>query len=402
MSRSMTRLLVLFAWLFGASLPSSALAQQETIRLSATHVFGERIEFRGQLWTGARVSSAKIYFIAEGDSKTNSADATWDGRTQIKFEADPTDGSFRAFSDVVYWFEVGLADGKQVISEKKTLYYEDNRFEWSQRQAQGFRVHWYEGDNEFAQSILDVAQLGLKNVQTMLPLSQKQPIDIYVYASAMEMRATLQTHTRNWVGAHTDPDLGVMVVSLPAGPEQHLEMERQVPHELMHILLYQWLETGYFNLPVWLNEGLASVAELYPNPDYLVLLDSAQVKDRLIGLETLCQSFPRDASNAFLAYAEATSFTRYIYQQYGSTGLQALAEAYKDGMTCDRGVEAALGSTLSQLERGWRGEAFGEAAALKGLANLSPWLLVLVLTLGVPIGLTIANARKRSAASPGP
>jgi hypothetical protein len=64
-------------------------------------------------------------------------------------------------------------------------------------------------------------------------------------------------------------------------------------------------------------------------------------------------------------------------------------------------VEAALGSTLSQLERGWRGEAFGEAATLKVLANLSPWLLLLVLALGVPIGLTIANARKRSASITG-
>jgi hypothetical protein len=210
------------------------------------------------------------------------------------------------------------------------------------------------------------------------------------------MRAALQTLSGNWVGAHTDPDLDVMVVSLPAGPEQRLEMERQIPHELMHLLLFQWLGPGYANLPTWLDEGLASIAELYPNPDYLVLLDNAVDKDELLPMASLCDTFPRDASSAFLAYAQATSFTRFLQQQYGSAGLGKLAEAYADGMTCERGVQVALGSTLKQLELRWRREAFGNAATLRALANLSPWLVVLILVLIVPIWLTINGARKRS------
>jgi hypothetical protein len=374
--------------------PSLARAQSQDISTSVKYVFGESIEFTGKMQANTPLSSAKLFYQAEGEPETRSGDVKWDGRGQLTSTVDMIKTPVRAFSDIRYWFEVTLTGGQDLKSERTTFYYEDNRFEWRTRASQDYIVHWYEGEPEFAQSLLDVAELGLKNVQTILPLEQKGIIDIYAYASAQEMRATLQTLGKNWVGAHTDPDLGVMVVSLPHGPEQRLEMERQVPHELMHLLLYQWLGLGYGSLPAWLNEGMASISELYPNPDYLVLLDSALGKDDLLPIASLCQSFPRDASSAYLAYAEATSFTRYLHQQYGSSGLEKLALSYANGLDCERGIQTALGTTLTQLERRWRRGAFGEDAILKAFANLSPWLL-LMLALLIPLGMAIAGMRKR-------
>jgi hypothetical protein len=109
-----------------------------------------------------------------------------------------------------------------------------------------------------------------------------------------------------------------------------------------------------------------------------------------------CQSFPRDASGAFVAYAQATSFTRYLQQQYGSAGLQSLAQAYSEGLSCERGVQTALGSSLTQLERNWRRGAFRENPTLKAAANLSPWLALLVLAVLFPLGLALVGLRKRS------
>ena len=165
-------------------------------------------------------------------------------------------------------------------------------------------------------------------------------MDIYAYASAKDMQEILQSIKKNWIGAHADPDLGVMVLSLPEGPEQRLEMERQIPHELMHILLYKMVGAGYVNLPAWLSEGLASVAELYPNPDYLVLLENAHNKGNLPSIISLCQSFPRDASGAFLAYAQSASFTRYLHQRFGSSGMERLVRQYADGLDCERGIRS--------------------------------------------------------------
>ena len=371
-------------------------AQAGDILISVQYTFGEEITFRGEIPAGVSVESATLFFVAEGELQTRTGAPTWDNRGQLLYTADLTQSPMRAFSTVVYWFEVTESGGRVLKSERGSFYYEDNRFEWRTRQSKDFRVHWYEGDTAFAQSLLDVAELGLTNIQAVLPLTLSSPVDIYAYATAQEMRATLQNLGKNWVGAHTDPDLGVMVVSLPRGPEQRLEMERQIPHELMHLMLYQWLGVGYGSIPAWLNEGLASIAELYPNPDYLILLNKALDDDSMLPIVSLCDTFPRDASGAFLAYAEATSFTRFLYQQYGTTGLEALTRAYADGMSCERGVQTALGSTLTQLERQWRREAFREDALLKAFRNLSPWLIILVLALIVPLGLTLAGTRRKS------
>lgn len=373
-----------------------AHAQTSDFPVSAWYTFGEKITFNGVLPLGSRVDSATLYFLAEGELKTRSGVATVDRAGQVRYVANLADDPIRAFSTVAYWFEVTLKNGQAVKSERGSLYYEDNRFEWRKRASADFRVHWYEGDDEFAQSLLDVAELGLENIQKYLPpLKLSKPVELYAYASAQEMRVSLQTLGNNWVGAHADPQLGVMLVSLPRGPEQRLEMERQIPHELMHLLLYQWLGVGYGNLPAWLNEGLASIAELYPNPDYLTLLDKANEQDKLLPMASLCQTFPRDASGAFLAYAQATSFTRYLHQQFGSTGLEKLARAYADGLSCERGVQTALGSSLSQLEHSWRGEAFREDALLKVLANLAPWLVVL-LALFVSLGFVLLSSKRKS------
>jgi hypothetical protein len=47
------------------------------------------------------------------------------------------------------------------------------------------------------------------------------------------------------------------------------------------------------------------------------------------------------------------------------------------------------------VERNWRNAAFGEAATLKALANLSPWLALLALAF-LPIILLIAGPKRRS------
>ncbi len=378
---------------------SSAWAQTRQFEGEAVVEFGRQIEFRGEYLGDDAPQSAVLFYQVEGLPETHSGAATIAANGDLSYGLNLTQQPIRAFSEVKFWFELTTANGEKLASPVFSVLYEDTRFEWNERQTPRFRVHWYSGDARFAQDILDVAELGLQSAQGLMQLVLQQPVDIYVYGSALEMRAALQSYSQSWVGAHADPDLSVMLISLPAGPEQRLEMERQIPHELMHILLYQKIGPGYANLPAWLNEGLASVAELYPNPDYLILLENAQRKGALPAMQSLCRSFPRDASGAFLAYAQSASFTRYLHQRFGSSGMERLVQHYADGRDCHRGIEAALGIPLSQLEIEWRADVFGENIYRTALLSFLPWLFLLAVVIFIPITIVLFGRRRRLAGS---
>lgn len=395
---------ILLAWMvLGTFFTASAYAQYAPLspeRISLAYNFGTNVQIRAWFPNEISVSTAQVFLRAAGAASTYTASVSWESQNQFFFELDLTRYPLRPFTSVVYWFELDLADGSRVILPEEIFFYEDNRFDWQTRRSPPFQVHWYEGDPAFVQSILDVATAGRDNIGSLIESPEIQQVEIYVYARAKDLRDALQPSTQKWVGAHADPDLGVMLVALPEGPDQRLEMERQIPHELAHIVLYHKLGDAYQNLPTWFNEGLASIAELYPNPDYYVLLDSAFEQRGLLPMETICQGFPGDASGTYLAYAQSTSFTRYIQRQYGVRGLEDLLQQYAGGVECKRGVELALGAPFSQLERDWRQAAFGERPLQNALANLLPWLGVGLVVLGVPLGLALRSTRSDSASSP--
>ncbi len=384
-------LVVLFV--FGRT--SQAYSQAEDFELQHEYAFGQSITFHGRIPEEVNYEAVNLFFQVEGITETYTVPVQLLGERQIGAQHDLQQQPLRAFSTVTYWLEITLPNNEVISSPKSSFIYEDNRFQWRSREHSTFRVHWYEGDNSFAQSIIDVAELGLEKVQSLLPLSLSNIVDMYVYASAAEMRDTLQVSGKNWVGAHADPDLALMVVSLPAGPEQRLEMERQIPHELMHIMLFEELGPAYDNLPTWLNEGLASISEIYPNPDYLILINSAHSEGNLIPIPALCQSFPRSASSAYLAYAESTSFTRFLHQRFGTTGLEALLQEYANGLDCPNGIQSALGISLTQLETDWRQEAFDENRVYNAAENLLPWLVLMCMMLAIPLILVIKGLRRQ-------
>jgi hypothetical protein len=123
-------------------------------------------------------------------------------------------------------------------------------------------------------------------------------------------------------------------------------------------------------------------------------LKEAYEEKQLLPIASLCQSFPQDTPRVLLAYAETASFTRYLYNQYGTPGLESLISSYADGLDCERGAKQALGSTLSQLETQWRREVFNQDPFISAVENLLPWVLVLLLIIGLPLVFSLLGSRK--------
>jgi hypothetical protein len=382
-------------------LPGTARADAPINEPSVEYMFGGPLVFRARLIDETPVKEALAFFRVQGETRTYSGVAELTPTGELEYVYQPEAQPLRAFARIDYWFQIDYIDRPSFTSDVYSFSYKDNRYDWNSLSRESFEVHWYEGDLVFAQGVLDVAQEGLLKAQSLLPLATPQHIDIYIYASEAELQSTLRMARRDGIAGHAAVDLGLMVVSLPNRPDRRLEAERQVPHELMHILLYQHMGSGYSKLPTWLDEGLASVTELYPNPDYQLSLESAVNRAGLMPISSLCRGFPIEMSGFQLAYAQSAYFTRYLYRNYGSAHLLSLIDAYANGLDCERGFETVIGKSISQLEAEWLNDGFGLAAVPETSPNeVKPWYLLLFVVLGLPFlallpGLVASNRKQR-------
>ena len=393
--QKLTVVIVMVASLLFNANQAQAQSGIELTNIGATVQYGESITFLAEIKTSIQIRQASIIVLDEvqGLIQVLPLTVTPEGRAEYRF--DTRQNLLRPFSTVRWYYEFALEDGTTVQSDEYSVRYEDNRFQWQSLEVGTVRVHWYNGDANFGAGSMNAAQAGLVSISRILPLDLAQPIDIYLYASESDLQATLAPSGEAWVAGHADPALGIVTAVIAPGAEQTIFMERAIPHELMHVMLYRSVGAGYANIPAWLSEGLAVLAELSPNPDYDRVLTDAGQKNGLIPLSDLCVSFSARVDQAFLAYAESRSFTNYLLTTYGSSSLMTLATTYADGVDCEHGTERAFGASLSQLELSWRSSILGQSSLNLTLDSSAPYLVLLCLVLFIPLIAILSTSRRK-------
>lgn len=394
-----TLILLLFALSHVPLTQAQSGIQLENV--GATVKFGERITFTATIKASIPIQSVSIVLLDEsqGIRQIEPLTIQADGRTEYVLDTKQT--IIPPFSELKWSYQFTLADGSSTNSEIFSIRYADDRFAWKTLESGALRVNWYSGDESFGQSALDAAQAGLFAVSKLVAVDLAQPIEFYIYANASDLRATLHESDSEWIAGHAEPSLGVVMVAIEPGPDQKTVMEQRIPHELMHVMMSRAVGVGYQHIPAWLREGTAALVEIYPNPDYDRVLTNAAASNQLIPLQALCASFPADTRQAFLAYAESRSFTKYLHETYGSTGILKLASTYASGADCEHGTENAFGDSLSLLEAKWQSAALGKFSFLPVLQNMTPYLVLLCLVLLVPLmGILSSMRKKRSSNEP--
>jgi hypothetical protein len=369
----------------------------EVENAEASYRFGEQITFVATLKASIPIQGAAIVISDEAQSLNRVEALTVQPDGRMEFRLDTRQNILRPFTTVKWNYQFTLSDGSTIQSASFSVRYADNRFNWQTLEAGTLRVNWYQGDMNFGQAASNAAQAGLGSVRQLLTGGDlAQPIEIYIYANTSDLSGTLALSSGNWVAGHADPALGVVMVVIEPGDQQGITMEQRIPHELMHVMMYRAVGAGYYNIPAWLREGMATLAETYPNADYDRVLAQAAADKRLIPLKDLCASFPADQGSAFLAYAEARSFTDYLYRTYdGSRGLLKLIASYASGVDCEHGPERDFGAPLSNLEIKWRSSVLGQNTLLPALQNISPYLVLLCVVLIIPFIVILITLRKR-------
>ncbi len=361
-----------------------------------TYEFGQLVVFRGALETSLPVYEVDLVFQEQGQTSSHLVSLPLDSTGQLYYAHPIAERSIRAFAVVDYWFLVTLEEGQIVKSDMFSFEYLDNRFTWSTLEQAPFRVHWYDGSTAFGQFVLDKARQGLEKFEERVGVGEVDWIDIYVYGDFMEYQYTRGFLGPLWAGGHANPAHSLIVVSLPPLPDQYVQAERKIPHEVAHILLYAVMGDGYIYLPTWFSEGLATQNELFPNTDYDRILQNAYTSGEIIPFAQLCEGFPREAGVALTAYAQSSAFVDFLFEQYGSAGIRAMLANYASGASCALGTRVEpVDQPLTQLERAWRSEAFGERYTAVIVQGLAPWVGLVLVIFSIPI-ILMAYTRQSS------
>ena len=368
-------------------LPQQARAQSGIVVDSVQVIdsFGEHVTFVGRIQSAVPITHIDLVFTDNFDNAQRRFPVQVDENGIVTYRYNVIENVLRPFVTIKFHFEITLENGVTESSPIFTVQYMDDRFVWQQRVTDNLRVHWYDGDAAFGDALFEAVSSSLSAVETLLSTPTTDPVDVYVYASSEDLQSTLFLGGEDWQGGHANPKLGVVMLTVTPGPSQSLDMESLIPHELAHVLLYRAVGDRYERLPVWLTEGISSLAELYPNPDYQQALIAASESGALIPIVELCDTFPLDASRAYLAYAESDSFVRYIRDTYGPLYISSLVLAYADGLSCEQGVVRALSTSLVSLDTRWREAVLGQNVLGVFFRNMMPYLAIFIFLMLMPI-----------------
>ena len=222
-------------------------------------------------------------------------------------------------------------------------------------------IHWYEGDARSATRALAIAEQGVANAEKLLGVTEKDPIDFYVYADQNAFYAALGPGTpreRRRRGARRHPD---DVRADHAGPGEPVVGQDVVPHELTHLVFNTAVDNPYHFPPSGSTRGSRSTCrEGYASSDRDAVERAGADRD-LAPLAGLSGGFP-NGDRFFLAYAESVSAVDYMVRTYGKPALVKLIRSYAKGADRRRGVQGRAGRRHRRLRRRAGGRTLGAKA----------------------------------------
>ncbi|HSD84355.1 MAG TPA: peptidase MA family metallohydrolase [Anaerolineae bacterium] len=403
MRRMFLCLLIFFGFL--RPMGSAQAAGISFAALDASYTFADQMIFTATVASDAPITQATVFFQSGSQPPYSHPADPFTATTPVSLTAiiDLKETRLSPFSTISYWWEVNDQAGQTARSSTQTLIYVDNRFAWQDFASGPARVHWYQGDSGFGAAAATSAAEVLPVIQQQISVEPPSPLDVYIYASLDDLRSAVELAGREWLGGQARPELGVVLVAIPPGDSARLQMRRDIPHELTHLMTFVAASPNYDAVPRWLDEGLATLNEGEPNSTQIVVVQDALARSQLIPIASLCGAFPTDASAALLAYGQSRSLVQQIINEYGSAGIQALLAAYRDGASCDGGVERALSISLIALELKWRtalqANTSGQAVSTSiptTASGIWPWfLLIAVIALPLIVILVWRTPAKR-------
>ena len=251
------------------------------------------------------------------------------------------------------WWQWRYTDenGVESLSERKTVTWLDSEHDWQTLTSGFVNLHWYSGDQAFAQDLLNAAEIGLHRLETDAGLQPDAPIHLYIYGNTDDMKDAI-LYEPSWTGGLAYPAHNIVIIGIS---ERDLEWGRStITHELTHVLVGHLTFSCLGDVPTWLNEGLAVYGEGELDLSSEKQLNEAINNDELLSIRSLSGGFSEVSSKAHLSYSISYSVVKFLIETYGQDQMNALLIALRDGTTIDSALLKVYGFDVEGLETAWR------------------------------------------------
>lgn len=332
---------------------SNAAGSIDVLATGARSEFPKQLVFPLQAQGTSQISSIRIAYRVGDDPVTSVARVTFAPANHVdtSYTIDLSQEYYPPGVTIQYQWQIEDLSGASVTTNWASFKVTDPRFNWHERTLGSVTLHWYDGDDQFAASVLATAVKALSNASAEARTSVTGPVNIYFYANEQDFRSAMGTNVDQWVGGQTFPLYRLIILLAPGSDLANAQ--RSVAHEMTHVAIDSTSEDPFGALPTWLDEGMAEVAEGYLDPAFQQALNTAVQSHTLLSIQSISGNFPESTDGATLAYAESASMVSYFVKSYGQAKLATLIADFRQGDTADEAFQQTVGTSTLAFQQKW-------------------------------------------------
>jgi len=386
-------------------LSPSLVAAETGIAVIASDVdvdFPSRAVFTVQVESYVDIVDVRLYYRVNRMNYAEVVSEGWaDFALASKVEAswtwDMSNASLPPGAEVTYWWLIQDEDGNRVETSPETMRFDDDRFAWQSLtstvpEGGGMTLFWYTGGDSFARELMDTCEEGLARLTQDIGTYPERPINIHIYASTSDLRGAM-VFSQEWTGGVAFTDFGIIAISI--SPSEIEWGKRALVHELTHLVVRQATFSPYGQLPIWLDEGLATYSEGELDPVLRSYLEEAISEDELISVRTLCSPFSAYPEKARLSYAQSYSLVEYLLDNYGQDKMLDLLALLKQGNTYDEALTEVYSFDIEGLGARWRATLASPTVIASEARQFDPALIAVLAALAAGLAVWAALALQK-------
>jgi peptidase MA superfamily protein len=267
-------------------------------------------------------------------------------------------------------------------------------YDFSAYEKENIKYFFPPNDSSFVKTISLKIHPEIEKFENIFNHKLKNKIKIFFPESEEDYTKLTGGRLPEWSGAVAFSENRIIIIK----PQQFIDNNKlfiTIKHELIHIVIAD----KYFenNLPLWLNEGLATyLSNNYLEENEGLTLSNAIAAKKILELKEINQLMQLNTASANLAYLEAKIAVEYLIKQIGISQLPDFLDDLNSSKNSNKVFKKYLGYDFVDFEFYWYNYLKDkyEGLFVLNFDNMIWYILILIVVIAFII-VKIRNYKKK-------